>query len=136
MGKEAKETENPAEQVRKTQKKIGSRAMTAAILISLAFVVFDQKAIAKGLILGTLFSIINFALIGQSIPMMLGKSRTKARMVGLSSILCRYALLAIPLIVAVKSEAVSFLAVVIGIFSVQMVALLEYTVLQRFKTES
>jgi hypothetical protein len=106
--------------------------MTSAIVLALVFLVLDEKAIAKGLVLGTLFSIINFVLLGRSIPMTMGQSVGRARMIGLTSILCRYAVLAVPLVVGIKSDAFNFVAVVVGIFAVQIITLLDYTIIKRF----
>ena len=116
----------------KAQKKFGSWAMTSAIIIAFVFLILDEKAIAKGIVLGTLFSIINFVLLGRSIPMVLGQSVAKTRAIGLVSILSRYALLAVPLIVGIKSDAFNFIAVVVGIFAVQIVTMVNYTIINRF----
>ncbi len=125
MKRKKVETVNPRDEVIQVQKKICSWALTSAIVLALGFIFFHQKAIAKGLLLGTLFSIINFFLLGQSIPMTLGQSRAKASAIGFSSILFRYAILAIPLIVSVKSASFNFASVVVGIFAVQLVVLVD-----------
>jgi hypothetical protein len=132
MEKKTHETESPRDEVTKTQKQLCSWAMTSAIVLALVFVILDEKAIAKGLVLGTLFSIINFVLLGRSIPMTLGQSIGRARLIGLTSILCRYAVLAIPLILGIKLDALNFVAVVVGIFAVQIVTLVDYTIIIRF----
>ncbi|MDY6880182.1 MAG: ATP synthase subunit I [Desulfatiglans sp.] len=121
---------DPQKEISQVQKKICSWAISFALLAALVFLLFDEKAIAKGLILGTFFSIINFILMGKSIPMVIGKSRPRARMIGMASILMRYVLLAIPMIVGVKSASFSFVAVVVGIFSVQIVTLLNYILIK------
>ena len=64
--------------IRETQKKYCSRAMLAAIFIGLVFILMDQNAVGKGLILGTFFSIINFILMGETLPLKVGKSRGKS----------------------------------------------------------
>ncbi len=132
MQKETQETEDPRDEMKKAQKRFCSWAMTSAIIVAFVFLILDEKAIAKGLIMGTLFSIINFILLGRSIPMVLGQSVAKTRAIGLTSILSRYAVLAIPLIVSVKSDKFNFIAVVVGIFSVQMVTIADYTIIKRF----
>jgi len=99
-------------------------------VVAVFFLLFHEKAIAKGLLLGTCFSIINFLLLGKSIPMTLGQSRSKARFIGLTSILFRFVILAIPMIVAIKSTSFNFVAVVVGIFSVQVVTLVDYIVIR------
>ncbi len=124
------ETDNSPGGVADIQKRVCSWALAYTIIIALVFILFDEKAIAKGLIFGALFSIVNFVLLGKSVPMALGKSRSKAGMIGLFSILGRYALLAIPMIVAVKSDAFNFFAVVVGIFSVQIVMFIDYVLIK------
>ena len=134
MKKGTNETENPFEEVRKTQKKICSRAMISTVLISLALIAFDEKAMAKGLILGTLLSVINFLVMARSIPKSLGKTPAKARAIGFMSVLGRYGILAIPLVAGMKMDTVSFWAAVVGIFAVQIVILIDYTLINRMKT--
>ena len=118
------------EEVGKIQKRICSGAMLSALALALVFSLFQEKAIARGLILGTAFSIINFFLLGKSIPMLLDRSRAGASLMGLTSILSRFVLLAIPMIVAIKSTYFDFVAAVVGIFAVQIVTLLDYVVIK------
>jgi hypothetical protein len=104
--------------------------MTSALVVALIFLFIQEKDIAKGLLLGTCFSILNFFLLGKSIPLTLGKSRSKAGFIGFTSLLTRYIILAIPLIVAVKSASFNFAAVAIGIFAVQIVTLVDHIVVR------
>jgi len=60
--------------IRETQKKYCSRALAAAIVIGLCLILLGMKPIAKGLILGSVFSIVNFILIGETLPMRMGRS--------------------------------------------------------------
>jgi hypothetical protein len=109
--------------VRQTQKKYGSRAMTVAILVGLAFIVIGYKPAAKGLILGTIFSVINFVLIGQTLPLRLSPSKSKSSLMSLFSIAVRYAVMAVPLVLAVRMEQLNIAAVICGLFMVQLVIL-------------
>ena len=104
--------------------------MIAAIVVAVPFIVMGEKAIGKGLLLGACFSVLNFFLMGKSIYMILGRSRAKARMVGFASIMSRYVVLAIPLVVAIKSGSFNFVAVVIGIFAVQIVTLVDHIIIK------
>ncbi len=106
-----------------TPRKICSWSITYATAVAVVCLLLHQTAIAKGLIIGAIFSVINFVLLGQTLPMTLFKTRAKAGMIGFCSILGRYALLAIPLIIGIKSASFNFLAVVIGIFAVQITTL-------------
>jgi hypothetical protein len=112
------------------QKRICSQAITSALVVAVIFLFIQEKAIAKGLLLGTCFSIVNFLLLGKSIPMTLGRSRLKARLIGLTSVLVRYGVLAIPMVMALKLVSFNFIAVVVGIFAVQIITLFDYIVVR------
>jgi len=111
------------ESLRQTQKKYCSRAITAAIFVGLFLILAGQKPVGKGLILGTVFSIFNFILMAQMIPRRIGKSKNKTFFLSFGSIVLRYFLLAVPLIIAIKFDQYNFIAVVFGIFMVQFVIL-------------
>ena len=112
------------------QKRISFLAFSFSLVFALIFMFVGRMDVAKGLLLGTCFSIMNFILMGKSLPMILMKSRAGASLVGLGSIFSRYLILAVPLIVAIKSPSFSFVAVVVGIFSVQIVTLFDYVLIK------
>lgn len=112
--------------IRDTQKKYCSRALTFAILTAVIFIVADQKDIGKGLILGTIFSIINFILMGEALPARLGKAKSKTLLFSLGGIVVRFALLAVPLVVGIKNSGIDLIAVVFGLFMVQLVLLADH----------
>ena len=122
--------------IRETQKKYCSRAMLAAIFVGLVFILTDQSAVGKGLILGTFFSIINFILLGQAIPLKAGKSRGKSFFFSLGSIFFRFALMAIPLIIAIRSVKFHLFAVIGGIFMVQIIIMADHIVQTLLSTRS
>jgi len=111
---------------RELQKRYGSRAMVVAIVVGLFFIAGGYKPLAKGLVLGSLFSVINFVIIGETLPARLGKSRHKTFLVSLGSILFRYMLMAVPLIVAIKMEQVDLVTTVVGLFMIQVMILGEH----------
>ena len=111
------------EQIRQTQKKYCSLAITLAIFTGVSFFFFGLKPIGKGLILGTIFSIVNFVLMGESLSMKLGKSKNKTVGLSLLSIFLRYGLMAIPIAAAIKLERFNLAATVCGLFMVQLVIL-------------
>lgn len=84
------------------------------------FILAGQKPMGKGLILGMLFSVVNFVLMGETLPMRVGKPKNKTFFLSLGSIFARYCLIAIPLILAIKMEKFDIFAVIVGIFSVQL----------------
>lgn len=95
--------------------------MIAAIVIAFILILAGLKPAGKGLVLGTIFSVINLVLIGQSLPLRLAKSKRGAFLLSLTSILFRYALLAIPLVLAIKFVQFELSGAICGIFMVQLV---------------
>ena len=120
------------ESVKDTQKKYGSLAVTAAIFIGLVMILAGYKPVGKGLILGSLFSVINFVLMGETLPVKMGKSRRTATFWSLGSILFRYFLMAIPLFLAIKMEQFSLIASICGLFMVQLMILADHLVVSIF----
>jgi len=114
------------EQIRQTQKKYCSAAIAVAIFAGLLFILAGQKPIGKALILGTVFSIVNFILIGETLPLRIGKSKSKTLFISLGSIYFRYIILAIPLIMAIKLEQFNLFAVIFGIFLIQIVIMADH----------
>jgi hypothetical protein len=107
------------------QKKYGSRALILAIGAGLFFLAMGQKEICRGLVLGGVFSAINFALMGQSLCYRLSDNRKMAVRRSFFALLSRLAILAVPLFLAVRSERFDFSATVVGIFMVQLVIMIE-----------
>ena len=97
--------------------------MTVAIVAGLFLFFIGHQPIGKGLILGAIFSVLNFVLIGETLPMRLGKSKGKTFRLALGSIMLRYVLLAIPLVVAIKFDQFNVFAAILGIFMIQLVIL-------------
>ena len=120
------------ESVKETQKKYCSLAVVAAILIGLVMILAGQTPVGKGLILGTLFSVINFVLMGETLPVKMGKSKQKAFIFSLGSILFRYLLMAIPLFLAIKMEQFSLIASICGLFMVQLMILADHLIVSIF----
>jgi hypothetical protein len=106
--------------IRQTQKKYGSMALIAAISAAMVFILLGEKAVAKGIVLGTIFSVLNFVLLGEILPMITGNARKKSTFLSLGSIGVRFGLLSIPLILSIRMPAFNFAAAVIGIFMVQI----------------
>ena len=100
--------------------------MVVAIIAGFILILAGLKPVGKGLVLGSIFSVINFVLIGQTLPMRLSQTRRKTFLLSLGSIVFRYALLAVPLIVAVKFEQFDLPAAIFGIFMIQLVILADY----------
>ncbi len=114
------------EQIRQTQKKYCSAAIAVAIFAGLLFILAGQKPIGKALILGTIFSIVNFILMGETLPFRIGQSKGKTFFISMGSIYFRYIILAIPLIMSIKLEQFNLFAVIFGIFLVQIVIMADH----------
>jgi hypothetical protein len=124
------------ETIRQTQKKYCSIAIIIAIGMAVFFILSGHKPLGKGLMLGTIFSIINFILIGETVPMKIGASRKKTRLISLGSIFLRYILLAVPLVLGIKLDQFNMIAVVSGIFSVQLVILADHLIQYRLRQKT
>lgn len=111
------------ERIRETQKKYCSLAIIIAIFGGISFFLLGLKPVGRGLILGTIFSILNFVLMGEAIPRKMGRSKNKTIAFSFLSFFFRYGLMAIPLITAIKLERFNFAATVCGLFMVQAVIL-------------
>jgi len=109
--------------VRETQKRYCSRAMITAIAAGFACMLLGQIPTGKGLILGTFFSIVNFIVMAETISARLGKTKHQSVVLSFGLILFRYAILAVPLVIALKNEQFNLIAVVFGIFMIQIMIL-------------
>ena len=112
--------------VKQVQKKYTSIALTLSITVGFLFILMGHKPVGKGLMLGTVFSVLNFILMGKTITLKLGKSKRKIFSISMGSIILRYLLLAIPLIAALKFEQLNLVAAILGIFMIQFVILSEH----------
>lgn len=119
------------EEIKRLQKKYCSQAMMMSILVAVAFIFLGYKAVGKGFLLASIFSIINFSLMARFSPLTLRKSQTRARSIALFSIILRYAVLSIPLIISIKTNSLNFAAVVVGLFSVQLVIIFDQIIVNR-----
>ncbi len=95
--------------------------MVMAVIAGMIFILVGQKSIAKGLVLGSVFSVINFVLIGEIMPMIITASRKRSVLFSFASMLFRFLLLSAPLLLSLKMESLNFAAATVGIFMVQIV---------------
>lgn len=109
--------------VRELQKSYGSKAMVLAIGIALICLLVGHKAGCRGVILGALFSTINFVLMAQTFHAKIGPDRKRASIAALGNIIFRYTFLAIPLYLAIKFSRFDLMATVAGLFMVQVIIL-------------
>ncbi|MCP4686733.1 MAG: hypothetical protein GY859_01710, partial [Desulfobacterales bacterium] len=69
------------------------------------------------------FSVINFILMAETLPLKLGRSRRRSSVFSLISILVRFGVMAIPLVAAIKYDQFNLFAVIPGLFMIQAVIL-------------
>ncbi len=111
------------EQIKHIQKKYGSLAILLALGAGLGLFVLGFKPVGKGLILGTIFSIVNFILMAESLPSRIGTTRKKATIFSFLWIIIRYGLLAVPIAISLKLSQFNLWGTVVGLFMIQMVIL-------------
>ena len=112
-----------------------SQAMLFAILVAIAMIMADEKAMGKGLLLGTLFSIINFVAMAELLPLRMNKDRRQSVMAAFGSILLRFSLLSIPLWLAINYEMFNLFSTIAGLFMVQGAILFKHFFRQAPKTK-
>ena len=112
--------------VRELQKSYGTKALALAIGISLVFLILGHKSVCRGLVMGALFSTINFVLMAQTLHVKLHRDRSRASLSALGNILFRYAFMAVPLFLAIKLPRFDLVATVAGLFMVQSVILADH----------
>ena len=122
-----------AEPLQDIRKRYCSSALFVSIIVAAGLIIMGQVSLGKGLILGTLFSIVNFLLLGSAIQLKVERTRGKTTLVALGSIAGRFLLLAIPMAVAIKMETFHVVPTVIGIFMVQLMILADYLVRPLFE---
>ena len=114
------------ETIRQTQKRYGTRAMAAAVILGFVLIGIGYKPIGKGIVLGTIFSVVNFVLMGEMMPKNIGKTKARGTVTALRSIGLRYIILAVPLFLGIKYEQFNLFAVIAGLFSVQLAILVDH----------
>ncbi len=110
----------PVYELKEFKSKICSGTLLFGTVISIFFFLLNYSSISKGFLLGTCFSIINFVLLSAFMPLSWGKGRKSASAIYMASIFLRYAILAIPIIISIKSIEFDLMATIIGIFSIQI----------------
>ena len=114
------------ETLRQTQIKYCYRALilsgTTGFILSLS----EFRDICRGLLLGTFFSIIDFSLIGTSIPCKISRAKSEILHHIFKLIEFRYVVLSIPLLFAMFHDKYSFGAAIIGLFSVQLILITDH----------
>ncbi len=109
--------------VRDLRKKYCPAALFIAIMVAMVLIFAGHRELARGLILGTLFSIINFVLMGMSIQLRMQKTRRASTIAALLLVLMRFGFLAVPVVVALNYDKFHVVTAIVGLFMVQAVIL-------------
>jgi hypothetical protein len=100
--------------------------MLVAAVISVLIIAAGFRALGKGLVLGVIFSMVNFSAMAVLMPLQFHPNRNKSAMVSMGSILLRFGLMAIPMVVAIKSSQFALSTVIVGLFGVQIAILSDH----------
>ena len=106
------------EAIRHLQKRYCGGALSLAIVVSLATYLAGWPGVTRGLLLGALFSALNFALLGQTMTQKLTGVHRRNTIIALGAQLGRYLLWGVPVVVAVKLPPVDLPATIAGLFMV------------------
>ena len=122
-----KETES----LKGIQRRYSSTALLVSVVAAAACIGAGYPAIGKGLIVGTLISILNFILIGRSLPKRIVGTKRVLVAKSFSSLCLRYGIMALGLYAGIALETINFFAVAAGLFSVQAVILVDHVIAAR-----
>ena len=106
------------ETIRQFQRRSCGGALTVAVVLSAGCYLAGWPAMTRGLIVGSLFSALNFALLGKTMARKLADPRRGGGLITLVAQLGRYLLWAVPVVVAVKLPPVDLPATIAGLFMV------------------
>lgn len=106
--------------LREVQKKYCTITITFSIIAGFILIIIGLSSIGKGLVLGSLFSIFNFVIMGEMLPLKIGKTRKKTYFIAFGSVIFRYIILAVPLVLGIKYAQFNIWAVIVGIFMIQL----------------
>lgn len=111
------------------QKRYATRALYVAMALGVGLMVAGFKPTGKGLILGALFSGLNFVLMG---ALLTRRSSVGGRLAGIA---LRMAMMAMPLVMAATLASIDLWGVVPGLLSVPALILIDAAVNARKLTD-
>lgn len=122
-------TRDPAmEAIDTLRRRYGGGALAAAAALGILAYLGGWPAVARGLVLGSLFSALNFHLLGKTLAKNMATTQGRAMRVLRIARAGRILLLGVPLVLAVKLPALDLPATVAGLFMVPMAILLDAAV--------
>jgi len=112
--------------------KVIKTALGLCLVAGLGSLILGQMGFAKGFLLGSLASIVNFLLMKRGLQRRLGMNPKRVGVEAFFSLLFRYALLAIPIIIAIRVYQINVIGACIGIFTIQLSILFHFLLLEQF----
>jgi len=113
------------------QRRLSRKAFGFMVVVALLLLAAGQKSMAKGLALGAFFSVLNFAVVAQILPLKATLKNRKSAWLAFFSIAVRAGFLAFPLIIALKMETFHWVAVAAGLLGVPLAIFLNHGIVQR-----
>ena len=98
------------------QKALIKKALIISLAVACIFLALDLKSAAKGVALGSIFSVVEFKLMARRLERRFARQGRSRDFFGLFG---RFLLLSVPLVIAIKLPSVNFAATVGGIFAVK-----------------
>jgi hypothetical protein len=109
--------------MRQVQHRYCSIALLITVVVGAGLMSLGFPTYGKGLILGAVFSVVNFIAMAVLLPLQFNPDRKKGTVLSFVSILLRYCLMAAPLVAAIKLPQFALSTVVVGLFMVQVAIL-------------
>ncbi len=120
------------ENILKFKKAIVYQILITAAVFAAGALIFNQMPAAKGFVLGSLFSLINFLFMVRHTPNRLGKERKAATVHSGLSLVFRLGILAVPLYLAIRRPEINLVFTIIGIFNLQISIIIYGLLVERF----
>jgi len=98
------------------QKALIKKALLISLAVACVFLALNLKSAAKGIALGSIFSVVEFKLMARRLERRFARQGRSRDFFGLFG---RFLLLSVPLVIAIKVPSVNFAATVGGIFAVK-----------------
>lgn len=113
------------EAIRHFQRRYCGGALAAAVILGLGGYLAGWPSITRGLVLGSIFSAINFLLLANTLTRKLIGRHRRTTLLVITVRLSRYLLWAIPVVVAVNLPAVDLPAAIAGLFMVPICIMMD-----------
>ena len=110
------------------QKALIKKALLISLAVACICLVSNQKAAAKGISLGAVFGVADFKLMALLLPRRLAR---QSRITFYLSLICRFVLLSVPLILALKLPSFNFAATVVGLLLMKAAVLFHFFISKR-----